>query len=261
MIVTTSYDASSTTINKASKIANTLEGNYIQRMKLSLQDLFKFDHQIIIVEKNKIKYYASEDQQPFFFHPSMAILRINQLQKGDNDILVSLFNLRSGDSFLDCTLGLGSDSIVASYLVGKRGKVVGIESQPIIATLVKNGLQCGWNENSEIDYAMKRIEVVTMNHLEYLQSLPDRSFDVIYFDPMFRHGLSRSSSINPLRQVANTNPLELKTILEAKRVAKRAIILKESKKSEEFERLGFTQIRRSSSITYGVIWVNGGDKD
>ncbi|WP_339063116.1 class I SAM-dependent methyltransferase [Tepidibacillus marianensis] len=192
--------------------------------------MFELDHELIIVERKHIKYYTAQDQQPFFFHPSMAILRINQLQKGDNDILVSLSKLKPDDSFLDCTLGLGSDSIVASYLVGERGRVVGVESQPVIAVIVEQGLQNGWKENHDIELAMKRIEVVTMNHLDYLYSLPDRSFDVIYFDPMFRQGFSKSSSMIPLRQVANSNSLAVETILQAKRIAKRAIVLKENKK-------------------------------
>lgn len=32
-------------------------------------------------------------------------------------------------SFLDCSLGLGSDSIVASFIVGESGSVTGIEAR------------------------------------------------------------------------------------------------------------------------------------
>lgn len=35
--------------------------------------------------------------------------------------------LSEGDTFLDCTLGLGSDAIIASMAVGETGSVIGIE--------------------------------------------------------------------------------------------------------------------------------------
>ncbi|MFV9509760.1 class I SAM-dependent methyltransferase [Tepidibacillus sp. LV47] len=257
MIVTTSYDADEATLHRALWIANALKANFIQRKKHSLKALLAIDREVIVVEKKSAKYFANEQEQPFFFHPSMAVLRINRLQKGDNDILVSLTKLKSGDSFLDCTMGLGSDSIVASYIVGEQGRVLGIESEQVIGTLVKDGLQLGWKEDPKIDRAMKRIEVQLLDHYQYLKLLPDQSFDVVYFDPMFRKGIKKSSSMVPLRKLANPNPLTIETIEQAKRVAKRMVVLKENKNSSEFGRLGFTKIFRSSSTSYGVILIDG----
>ncbi|TCS83039.1 class I SAM-dependent methyltransferase [Tepidibacillus fermentans] len=256
MIVTTAYDPDQSTLSRAFEITALLNATFIKRKKQSLNALFELDQEIIIVEKESAKYYVNEQQQPFFFHPSMAVLRINRLQKGDNDILVSLSQLKSGDTFLDCTMGLGSDSIVASYIVGERGRVVGIESEPVIGILVKDGLQRGWKQDPDIDAAMKQIEIRLSDHLEFLKLLPDQSFDIVYFDPMFRKGVKKSSSIAPLRKLANSNPLTIETIEQAKRVAKRAVVLKENKNSKEFERLGFTKISRSSSTTYGIIKVD-----
>ncbi len=256
MIITTAYDPNSDMLQRARRIAEQVEGLVVNREKYSLQDMQnKYNEkEMIVVEKKQSKYYADfSDSNPFHFHPSMAILRIKQLQKGDNDLLVNISQLTAGESFLDCSLGLGSDAIVAAYVVGAKGRVVGIESEKVVAALVAEGLSLGWNRNKEIDEAMKRVEVIHSHHLKILQSTPSKSFDVVYFDPMFRHSIQHSSSISPLRGLANHQELSIEAIKEAKRVAKRMVILKENTRSNEFVRLGFKKIPRSSSITYGTI--------
>ena len=259
MIITTSNKPNPSSMIKANLLANELNGVYVEREKKSLLGLMEEYNvnELIVIEKENVKFFSKTLKKPFYFHPSMAILRINRLKQGDNDLMVQISNLRSGDSFLDCTLGLGSDSIVASYVVGSLGKVLAFESQQIIAKLVRDGLQKGWTKDDDVDQSMKRIKVIAENHFEGLKKLPDKSFDIVYFDPMFRKGIYKSSSINPLRDLANINALTKETIAEAKRVAKRKIILKEDIKSNEFERLGFQVIPRSSPITYGVISIIG----
>lgn len=257
MIVTTSYKSNEGIINRATSISRALGSIYVERNNRSIQTLLDIfnDDEIIIVEKGKSKYLSREMETPFFFHPSIAILRINRLKQGDNDLMVNIAELKQGDTFLDCTLGLATDSIVASYIVGELGNVVGFESQSILSTLVSDGLQEGWEKDKKIDEAMKRINVLNQNHLEGLKSLPDNSFDIVYFDPMFRKGIHKSSSMNPLRSIANDEALSKEVIKEAVRVAKRRVILKENKKSNEFERLGFRPISRSANITFGVISI------
>ncbi|KXG43476.1 class I SAM-dependent methyltransferase [Tepidibacillus infernus] len=262
MIVTTSYEPDQEMILRAINIARQVGGQFIERGKFSLLELNKSynTRETIVIEKELTKYYSTETENPFFFHPSMATLRINRLKQGDNDIMVDISKLKLGDTFLDCTLGFASDSIVASFVVGSTGKVVGIESQPIISAIVQDGLNQGWPKDKDIDQAMKRIEVLTKHYLPTLKIFPSKSFDVVYFDPMFRQGQRKSSSMNPLRKLANAEPIQVEAIEEAKRVAKRMVILKEHIYSREFERLGFTPIHRSSSITYGIINVNGDEQ-
>lgn len=259
MIITTSYDPDNNLINRTNSFANEVGAKYIARGKKSLTKLMfeQSTEELIVVDKEHINYYNTNSKQPFFFHPSIAILRINRIKQGDNDLMVQIANLKPGDSFLDCTLGMATDSLVASYTVGPTGRVVGLESQPIIAALVRDGLNKGWHSDKGIDIAMKHIEVQSASHYEYLKKLPDNCFDIIYFDPMFRSGITKSAPFNPIRGLANHSPITDETIKEAKRVAKRKIILKESVISNEFERLGFTPHIRSSLITYGEILVNG----
>ncbi|MNI75326.1 hypothetical protein D3C73_1314660 [compost metagenome] len=90
--------------------------------------------------------------------------------------------------------------------------------------------------------------------MDALKQMPDKSADLIYFDPMFRDPIMESSAISPLRMFANNSSLTGEVIAEAKRVARKSIVLKEKKGSGEFERLGFETVERShTKIVYGVI--------
>lgn len=105
--------------------------------------------------------------------------------------------------------------------------------------------------------ALRRINVVHSEHLDYLRAQPDRSIDIVYFDPMFRVPLTGSASISPLRQFANQAALSLESVAETVRVARKTVLLKEKALSGEFERLGFTELLRSNSKTsYGVIHID-----
>lgn len=106
--------------------------------------------------------------------------------------------------------------------------------------------------------AMRRIEVVNTDAFDYLRAKPDNAFDVVYFDPMFRHPLLQSENMNPLRYAADHDPVSEEMMAEARRVARRRVVLKETSKSTEFARLGFPEIAggRYSPVHYGV-WRKG----
>ena len=71
---------------------------------------------------------------------------------------------------------------------------------------------------------------------------------------MFRHPLMQSENMNPLRYAADHDPVSEEMMAEARRVARRRVVLKETSKSTEFARLGFPEIAggRYSSVHYGV---------
>jgi len=259
MLITTSEDPNADLVKRAKDITKEMNGKYINRKRFSLQRMMDhYNDDLIVVTTKSLKYYNGSIKQPLFFHPNMAKLRIKRLKQGDNDLMVDITNLKAGDCFLDCTLGLASDSIIASYIVGQSGKIIGFESEQIIATLVQDGLQRGCANDLEIDKAMKRIKVKNINHFDGLKNLPDKSFDVIYFDPMFRTSLHESNGIQAVKKTANYSAISIDIIKEAKRVAKRMIVLKERTYSHEFSRLGFKMIQRTSSFTYGIIEIGVG---
>lgn len=202
------------------------------------------------------------------FHPNMALIRVLQGLRGEHDRFLAATGIKPGQTFLDATLGLGTDALVAAWKVGEKGKVIAFENSPLIAALIKEGLYALKNKqlpsiNNPVKYqawlelikASQRINVKWEDHTKGLAALPDSSVDVIYFDPMFRRTREQSSGILPLHAWSDHRPLSKEAIKEAFRVAKLRIVLKERKGSQEFSRLGFQIFDggRYSQVDYGII--------
>lgn len=247
-------------VRVAKEYAEEIGVPYVQRKDRTLQQMREeYQTNTLLVVANKVKLYVGEEE--FFFHPSMANTRIKRLKSGENDIVIERTGVGPGDTVLDCTLGLGSDSIVFAHVVGPTGRIIGLEASQVIATIVRRGLQELTVDTKAVNEAMRRVEVVCVDHLDYLRAQPDRSVDVIYFDPMFRRTVQSSNSIEPLRHLGDDRALSLEAVEEAKRVARRRIVLKERWYSREFERLGFQLLRKASGSTnYGVIEIGGTDE-
>jgi 16S rRNA G966 N2-methylase RsmD len=191
-----------------------------------------------------------------FFHPSMAKNRRQLLKKQEEDVFSRACRPQAGDAFLDCTMGLGADAIIAAYHT--QTEVVALESEPLLAAVIKWGMQtydCG--KNPWLRPLLDLIRVVAAEHGAYLAAQPDRSYDIVYFDPMFRQPLHQSQPIAALRSLANPAPLTAEAIREACRVARKRVVMKETVQSREFERLGFPHMiqGRHSPIGYGVIEI------
>jgi ubiquinone/menaquinone biosynthesis C-methylase UbiE len=186
----------------------------------------------------------------------MASIRIKRMQNGETDTMIKLSSAAPGDSIIDCTAGLASDSIVFAHAAGERGNVVALESELVLHYLVKNGLAEYNTQNEQLAEAMRRVRLELADHGRYLRECPDNSADVVYFDPMFRKPIHESSAIGSIRSLANGGRIEEDTIRHAVRVARKTVLLKEHRDSGEFARLGFTTVHRTSTkIAYGVITI------
>lgn len=256
MIVTTAGRTNEQYVAKAKEVATDLQVPYIKRNKKSLQSLHAENENIVVVGKDGIQLYHRDGKEPYFFHPNVAMIRVKRIINGESDPLIEAADLKEGDSFFDCTLGYASDSIVASYIVGEKGKVIGTEASPVLAYLTKQGLQSWKYDSSPIEQAMRRIIVQTGNHYDYLKEMPDNSVDVVYFDPMFEHSITESNAMQTLASFTSFAPLTEEIISEAKRVARKKVVLKDHFRSTRFQQLGFQQqIRKTSKFHYGVITI------
>lgn len=239
----------------ALELSDRLQIDYVERHKESVGKLMdKYGVEAVLVAyPQELKLNSSAGEM--FFHPNMSQLRVKNLRKGEKDHMSEAMGLQEGMKVLDCTLGFGADAIVASFGVGETGQVVGVESSPLIAAVTGHGLQHFLPGNYPLYAAMRRIEVVNMDYLDFLRQQPDNSYDVVYFDPMFRKPLTASNGISPLRSVANHEPLSLEAVKEAQRVARYRVVMKEASGSEEFSRLGFSTIMggKYSKVHYGVL--------
>ena len=254
-VITTERKCRPESLALAEKLSQELQLELVERHKESMEKLMdKHEADAVLVAfPDKLKLFSESGEM--FFHPNMAQLRVKNLRKGEKDHMSEAMGLKPGMSVLDCTLGYGSDAIVASFGVGDSGRVTGIEASPFIAAVTAHGLQHFPASNAPLLAAMRRIKVVNMDYLAYLRQQPDKSVDVVYFDPMFRKPLTASSGISPIRSVANHNALTPEAVAEALRVARHRVVMKEASNSPEFSRLVFHQIMggKYSPVHYGVI--------
>ncbi|MEW9049919.1 MAG: class I SAM-dependent methyltransferase [Neobacillus sp.] len=255
MFVTTAGRTNEQMIKKAYETAKILGVEYIPRQKKSIHSIqLAFHSDCLVVGKERLELFLIGSEEPFFFHPNSAMFRIKRLLNGEHDPFADAVNLSEGMSFLDCTLGLAADSIVASYLVGKEGKVIGIEAQKYISYLVTEGLKT-WDSGLEsMNAAMARVHVINDNAQDYLKHLPDESFDCVYFDPMFGEPIIESNGISTLSNLAMHESLNNEMINEALRVARKRVVLKDHYKSENFYQYNFyVHRRKTAKFHYGIL--------
>lgn len=76
------------------------------------------------------------------------------------------------------------------------------------------------------------------------------------WDPMFEETIEESTNFIPLRNAGLHDSLSVEWIAEAKRVAKKRVVLKAHFKSPLFERYHFKQdIRLNAKFHYGIIEI------
>jgi 16S rRNA (guanine1516-N2)-methyltransferase len=183
------------------------------------------------------------------FSPGLAHLRVKQLDAGVlEDMLLRVSGFTQGDQVLDCTLGLAADAQVAARCVGRPGSVTALEKSPAVFLLVSHGLRGLPRHPLACD-----IRVVHVDAHAYLRSAPDRSFDFVLFDPMFERARKSSVAFETLRRHADYSPLTRETVAEARRVARKAVILKGSRYSSDFKKLGVQPEPARPSAT--VLWA------
>lgn len=230
---------------------------YVPRRKASLTKI-AHDHDaeaVIVWETTGPVIYLGDEK--LFFHPSMAKCRLAAFRKqGREDLMVKACQLTLGDSFLDCTLGMGADAIVAAY-ISETGQITGLESQPVLAGVISWGMRLYQGQMPWLNQAVHRIEVVPGKHETFLRHQADRSYDIVYFDPMFARPLLQSKPLSPLRKIADHSVLDESAIQEACRVARKRVVLKTLASGSELERLGFSRVvgSKHNPIAYGIILI------
>lgn len=255
IIVTTAGRPDEESYQLAKQVSEDLGVPFIPRKKRSISKIsLLYEANVLVAGKNRLEYYGKGSHMPFFFHPDTAAFRLKRLKRGETEPFLEVCALQSSDSFLDCTLGVGSDAIIASYAVGEKGKVMGLEVDPVIAYIVC----CGLKEYETTDIALKgsmeRIQVVHSEAVEFLKKQADESFDVVYLDPMFEQTIEESNNFESLREVGSHHPLTEEWVNEAYRVAKKRVVLKAHFRSTHFEDFGFERkVRLTSKFHFGVL--------
>ena len=252
--VTAGRKGSGDLLTAAKEWATYFEVSYIERAsKGSLEELRQQNNldAILVATADGPQIYNNEGT--FFYHPGMAVLRLQRLKNNEHDHFAQALELREGMRVLDGTLGLAGDAAIASYLVGEKGKVVGVEASILLHFVVEKGLRSYEADDPDLTNALRRITTVQATAEDYLEICEVDSFDVVYFDPMFRYPVQGSSAMEPLRPVAYEKPLNQHTIELALKAAPKIVIKERSEKI--LREYGCTEILggRYSRIKFGII--------
>lgn len=254
-VITTAGRTNEEYILKAHEISKLLNLPFIKRQKKSISTIQ--DEQranVLVVSKARLELYTYGSTSPFFFHPNSAAFRIKRLLNGEQDSFLEATGLKAADHFLDTTAGLCSDSIIASYAVGDSGIVHACEKEANIAYIVDNGLKNYETNNNALLKSMRKIQLIHQDAVPYMKTVPSNSYDVVYVDPMFEEVIEESTNFHVLREAGAHESLSDEWMAEAKRLARKRVVLKAHFKSPLFDQFGFKrEIRLTSKFHYGII--------
>lgn len=194
------------------------------------------------------------------FAPGLAAVRIKRLRSGvqQADHLVRLGELRPGDAVIDATFGLGADAMVCAHAVGPTGRVLGLEASLPLYALASEGLRAvpAESRTAEVLAHAAPIELRHARAVDVLTTLPSRSVDCVFFDPMFDLPKTATPAFALLRRYALHDPLDERSLAEARRVARRWVVVKGGRYGNDFRRLGLEPLRVARHSA--VVWARVG---
>ena len=258
LVVTTGLAPQPSREAQAQKIALELNALFAPRNKRSIDRLLGETgaDRLLIVENEHLCLRDREDE--YRYHPNMLLVRGLNMLRGTRDLYVEAAHLARGDSVLDCTAGFACEAALAALVVGDTGNVVALESVPELALVTRQGLQEFTLAQKPLREAMRRVVVCAADYRDYLPRAANRSFDVVAFDPFFDDRLPGSEhTVSPLARFGNRALLDIPSVIEAQRVARRRVLIKHPKSYDlpEEIRSARTDIvtTRRGGVAYSVL--------
>jgi hypothetical protein len=166
------------------------------------------------------------------FSAGMAELRIQRVLAGEHEPLVQLAELKPGDTVLDGTLGLARDALV---MAAAGARIDGLEGRPLIAAFCEAGLRVVGGAAGEV---ASRVSVRLGQSPQAMGALEARSYDVVYLDPMFGDEVAMPPEYELFRSIADPTPMDRDVVHQARRLARRAVILKDGPRGNALKTLG-----------------------
>jgi hypothetical protein len=242
----------------AGSLAAELKAPFLARADLGMPKLFEAHPEFekaLVVQSGRLLLVRRTGEE-LFYHPNMAFLRLGNLLRGGRDLLMDATELQPGESVLDATLGYAAEAILCAYLVGETGEVHGVEAVPELGIVVREGLRSVRTDQEILNAAMRRVRVVHLgHHLDFLRGCEDDRYDVVCFDPFFEEMLEQSHAIGPLRVFGSHSALLPDAVREARRVARRRVVVKTEKWADTLSDLGITERcgSRGGKVVYGIL--------
>ena len=253
--VTTIRNSTASIIDEAKARACALGFPYFQRED-TLEDMVaRYGGDGFLIYGKQLPYYWNGGEE-YRFHMGTAVLRTSQMEKGNQDRLCRLLPSDRFCSVLDCTFGQAGDSSTMSWYLGDRGHVTALEKSDILYEIGRAGIAGYVDKEERLTQAVRRISLLHQDFKTFLSQAEPKSFDVIYFDPMFHHPVKREvNDMEGFRRAASYDGLEEEVLRLAMNVARQKIIVKERPFSPLFRNGLFTEIhgKKGQTTAYGVI--------
>ena len=251
--VTTSLKGEVSLKDEAKAWADEVDARFLPRRGRKEEELYN-QYENLIIYTNMGPEIRTEGGS-HHFHPSMAELRIRQIDSGKGDRFLDAVAATGPVKFLDCTCGLGSDALVASYGLPRGSCVDAVEASPLLARVTAWGFSRYVHERRDVTDALRHIHLSHDTYESVLTSIEDKSYDIIYFDPMFTRPVQGSSNFTPLRDVVCHAPLTTDMIDLALCKAGKRVVIKGRDFSELTGKYDNLKVGggRYSRISYAVL--------
>lgn len=172
---------------------------------------------------------------------------------GKGQMIAKAIGIQSGISptVLDATAGLGRDAFVLATL---GCQVTLIERQPIIATLLEDGLMRAMLD-VEISFIIQRMKLLKGSAIDLMKNWSEEIPQVIYLDPMFPH---RDKSALVKKEMRLFRPLvgddlDASSLLEeALALASHRVVVKRSRKAPAVEGIAPNYSLEGKSSRYDI---------
>ncbi len=240
IVVTVSHKARASTSAAARSYARTWDLDFVDRNNQPLDAVLGKDRAALVFTNDEVLLATAGGR--LRFHLGTAFIRLKSLERGDGDPLTRAADIGSRYRVLDTTLGLGRDARVIARAVGANGHVVGVERSPALFHLASIGFARAGPEQGAAP-----IEVRLGDGRDVLEAQTAGSFDVVLVDPMFSEPTTSDAGFSVLRQLADPTPLTREWVREARRVAKRCVVVKAGRSQEWFGQEGLEWVPSNSN--------------
>lgn len=250
-VITTSNNPSREAVIQAKTLSQSLGIPYLNRRHVG-EKLRNGLIEFFYVVDNNLQLSISVGGQRLFFHPGIAKIRMENFRRDGRDYLLEALKPESNDVVYDATFGLGMDAIFIAHFVSK---VVGTEVSEHIYNVVSYGLKHYVAKKDWINTAIQKIELYNDDMRTFVSRQSNKSFDIVYCDPMFENPKYESSALNPLRPLASYDTVDDQLISEFVRIARKRVVIKTLEKDSLLDRLKTPFHRIIKSPRSGLVFA------
>lgn len=251
VLVTTSYNFTPKAVELAKRLSEEYGIPYYNRRHLN-EKVREGSVDFYYVVDNNLTLSIRLGDTRLFFHPGISKIRMENFKREGRDFLFDAIRPSSGDIVYDGTFGLGMDAIFMAHFVEK---VIGTEVSTHIYRIVSYGLRNYKSKEDWINNAIAKIELYNEDMKEFISRQQDKSFDIVYCDPMFENPIYESSSLNPLRPFANYDTINDDVVRELMRIAKKRVVIKSLERDNLLDTLSVKFDRVLLSRKNGLVFA------